>query len=183
MLMKPIQLLDKIYNTVHEANKELMNVWFSQIVFSWRWWLEIALATIPWIVWVKIRDRENTARLLFVGLVVMLITNFLDVIGASFNLWHYDYKDFPFIPAYFPWDLTLFPVSVMIMLQFKPNINVFIKALVFAFLCAFVFEPVFYLIDMYHPVHWKFWYAFIIYIPLYLFFNYIYTCKLWRENP
>jgi hypothetical protein len=180
--MEGIHLLDEVYEMVAEANGKLIDIWFKEIVFSWRWWFEMALAIIPWIVWVKIRDKKNTARLLFVGLVVIIVTNLLDIIGASFNLWHYDYKDFPFVPIYLPWDLTLFPVSVMIMLQFKPNIKVFIKAIVFSFLCSFVFEPLFYLIDMYHPVHWKYWYSLIIYVPLYYFFNYIYNCKIWGDS-
>jgi hypothetical protein len=57
-----------------------------------------------------------------------------------------------------PWDFTLFPISVMILLQFKPKINAYIKAIVFAFLSAFVFEPLFSSIGMYHMTHWKYWY-------------------------
>jgi hypothetical protein len=180
--MRGKELLDGVYNLVRQANGELGRIWIEQIVFSWRWWFEMTLAIIPWIVWVKIRDKENTARLLFVGLTVMIVTNFLDIIGASFNLWHYDYKDLPFVPIYLPWDMTLFPVSVMVMLQFKPEINVYIKAVIFSFLCSFIFEPLFSLIDMYHPVHWKYWYSFVIYAPLYWFFNYIYKSKLWEKQ-
>jgi hypothetical protein len=176
------ELLDGIYDLVKHANKELARIWLKEIVFTWRWWFEMFLAVIPWFVWIKIRDKKNTARLLFVGLVVMIISNFLDIIGASYNLWHYDYKDFPFVPIYLPWDITLFPVSVMIMLQFKPGLNVYFKSVIFSFLCSFVFEPLFSLIDMYHAISWKYWYSFVIYIPLYLFYNYIYNSKIWTEH-
>jgi hypothetical protein len=180
--VKQAHLLDEVYEMVAEANDKLIDIWFNEIVFNWRWWFEVVLAIIPWIIWIKIRDKTDTARLLFVGLAVMIVTNFLDIIGASFNLWHYDYKIFPCIPIYLPWDMTLFPVSVMFMLQFKPETNVFIKALIFAFLCAFVFEPLFNLLDMYHPLNWKYWYGFVTYIPLYLFFNFIYNSKIWTDH-
>jgi hypothetical protein len=176
--MKQNHLLDEVYNMVERANSKLIEIWVAQIVFSWRWWLEIALAIIPWIVWIRIRDKKNSARLLFVGLVVAIISNFLDVIGAAFNLWHYDWKDLPFLPIYMPWDFTLFPVSVMILLQFKPKIKAYIKGIVFSFLCSFIFEPLFSFLGMYHITNWKYWYSFIIYIPLYLFYNYLYKSKL-----
>ncbi|MDP4090273.1 MAG: CBO0543 family protein, partial [Bacillota bacterium] len=111
-------LLDEVYKISAQDSFKLYNIWITQIVFSWRWWFEIGLTIIPWIVWLKIRNKKDTARLLFVGSVVAIVSNMLDIIGGSYNLWHYDWKDFPFVPIYLPWDFTLFPVSVMIMLQF-----------------------------------------------------------------
>lgn len=178
--MKQNKLLDEVYNILKQDNIKLTDIWLTQIVFSWRWCIEVALAIIPWLVWIKIRKKKDTARLLFVGLVASILSNFLDIIGASYNFWHYDWKDFPFIPIYMPWDFTLFPVSVMIMLQFKPKINKYIKTVFFSFLCSFIFEPLFSWLSMYHMVNWKYWYSFIIYIPIYLFYDYIYNSKLWE---
>lgn len=180
--MEANKLLDEVYKISAQDSFKLYNIWITQIVFSWRWWLEMGLAIIPWIVWIKIRNKKDTARLLFVGLVVAIISNMLDIIGGSYNLWHYDWKDFPFMPIYFPWDFTLFPVSVMIMLQFRPRINKLIKAIIFSGLCALVFEPLFSSLGMYHMVYWKYWYSFLIYIPLYLFYNYIYKSSLWQSQ-
>jgi hypothetical protein len=181
--MKQNNLLDEVYNILKQDNIKLTDIWVSQIFLSWRWWFQVLLAIVPWLVWIKIRNKKDTARLLFVGLVVMMTSNFLDVIGATYNLWHYDWKDFPFIPIYMPWDLTLFPISVMIMLQFKPNISKYIKAIVFSFLCSFVFEPLFSYLSMYHRVNWKYWYSFIIYNVLYLLYDYIYNSKkLWKTK-
>jgi hypothetical protein len=178
--MKEKQLLDEVYSSVAQGNLKIYSIWIANIVFSWRWWLAMILSIVPWILWIKIRKRTNTARLLFVGLVVAITSNVLDTIGASYNLWHYDWKVMPFIPIYFPWDFTLFPIFVMILLQFKPKINKYIKSIVFSFMCSFVFEPFFSWISMYHKVHWKYWYSFIIYIPLYLFYDYLYKSKMWQ---
>ena len=180
--MDGVRILDGVFKKVAVVNIELLQIWISTIVFSWRWWLSLVLTFLPWIVWIKIRDKKDTARLLFVGLVVLITTDSLDIIGLSFDLWHYDWTLTPFIPEFIPWDYTLFPVAVMTMLQFKPKINVLIKALTFAFLSAFVFEPLFYWLGMYNLVHWKYIYSFIIYIPLFLFFNYIYKCGLFYKK-
>jgi hypothetical protein len=175
-------LLDEVYRLAAQNNLKVYYIWIANIVFTWRWWLAITLSIFPWIFWIKIKSNNNTARLLFVGLVAAITSNVLDSIGASYNLWHYDWKIIPFMPIYFPWDFTLFPVSIMVFLQFKPNINKYIKAIVFSFMCSFVFEPFFSWIDMYHMIHWEFWYSFIIYVPLYLFYDYLYKSKMWQPQ-
>jgi len=150
-------------------------------VFSWRWWFGVALSILPWIVWSKIRDKEDTVRELFIGLVVMLFTVSLDNAGLALDLWHYDYKILPIANMSFPWDYTLFPVGVMLILQFNPKINVYVKALSFAFITAFIFEPFFVWVGMYRMLLWKHCYSFVVYFPLYLFFNYIYKSKLFNK--
>ena len=176
--MNSNKILDEAYKIISNANDKILHAWVTDIVFSWRWWLGIALSILPWIVWIKIRDKKHTTRLLFVGIVAMLVTVSMDNIGISFNLWYYYWKVTPFLNAFLPWDFTLFPVSIMIILQFNPKINVYIKAVAFAFFSAFIVEPFFVWMNMYHIVSWKYWYSLIIYFPLYLVFNYIYKSKL-----
>ena len=180
--MDGVRLLDGVFKQVAEVNKELVHIWISNIVFSWRWCLALVLTFLPWVVWAKIRDKKNTVRLLFVGLAVVIITDSLDIIGLSYDLWHYDWTLTPFIPEFIPWDYTLFPVAVMTMLQFKPKVNVFIKAITFAFISAFIMEPLFNWMGMYNLVHWEYIYSFSIYIPLFFIFNYIYKCRLFEKK-
>lgn len=180
--MESRAILDKIYNMIETVNYKLFHIWITQIIFSWRWWLAVTLSILPWIVWLKIRDKRDTVRLLFVGLVVMLVTNIMDNIGLSYNLWHYDSIVTPLPNLGLPWDYSLFPVGIMIIIQFCPKINAYIKSAGFAFVTAFIYEPFFVWIAMYHQTNWKYWYSFVIYIPLYLFFNYIYESKLFRAS-
>lgn len=176
--MKANNLLDEIYNILSRNNSKLTDIWLTKILFSWRWWLLVGLSIIPWIIWIKVRNKNDTARLLFVGLVIAIISNTLDTIGITYNLWHYDWKILPVIPMYLPWDFTLMPVSTMLILQFKPKINKYIKAISFSITCAFIFEPLFSWSSMYHTIHWRYWYSFIINIFLYLFYDYLYKSKL-----
>lgn len=169
------KLLDEIYSSVEQINMELGRIWRESIVFTWRWWLQLGLTIIPWFIWIRYCDKNNVFELLFVGLVVAIVTALMDTIGVNFNLWHYDWKVLPYVPIYFPWNYTLFPIMVMFLLQFYAGSYVLIKAIAFAVLSTFIFEPIFSWMGMYHLIKWKYIYSFIIYIPLYLFFNYIYT--------
>lgn len=181
MEIEPLYILNDVYDKVASVNRELVAVWRTEIVFSWRWWLNIALSILPWILWIWLRDKKNTVRLLFVGLVVALVTTFLDNLGISYNRWHYDWKVIPSIAIYLPWNLTLFPVGVMFFLQVKPQANVYKKALLYAVVAAATLEPLFVWLGLYHPVRWNSFYSFPIYFFLYLFYSFIYNCKSLRN--
>ncbi|MFT5874937.1 MAG: hypothetical protein ACI8WT_003917 [Clostridium sp.] len=176
--MNAEQILDEISKQIANENYKLYYIWITEILFSWRWWVGFALTISPWIIWAKIRDKKDTARLLFVGLVVMLTTETMDSIGLDYNAWHYNWQLIPIVDGFIPFDYSLFPVEIMALLQFKPKINVYIKALAFAFFTAFIFEQIFVWLSMYDMQSWKSWYSFIIYIPLYLFFNWVYKSNL-----
>jgi hypothetical protein len=147
--LEKTHILGEVYKVVIDNNRNLRNIWGRDIVFTWRWWFELALAVLPWVIWIKIRDKDNSVRLLFVGLVVAIITNTMDMIGVCMGMWYYDYKIIPMTVIYIPWDYSLFPVSMMLLLQYKPKVNIFIKAIGFAAICAFVFEPLFSWMDLY----------------------------------
>jgi hypothetical protein len=179
--MEAIKLLDEISKGIGNEHYKLFHIWTTQMIFSWRWWLLVILTILPWIVWIKIRDKKDTARLLFIGLIVMLVTGTLDTIGIDYNAWHYDWQLFP-INVSFPWNYSLFPVGVMLILQFNPQINKYIKALVFSFFTAFLFTQPFIWLGMYDRQSWESWYSFVIYVPLYLFFNYVYESNLFYKQ-
>ena len=168
------KIIEEAYKMIAKENNEIVRVWFTQVIFSWRWWISIALSILPWFIWVKVRDKKDKFRLLFIGLIVMLTTVSLDNLGIAFGLWYYAWKPLPISNSFFPWNYTLFPVGIMLMLQIKPQISAYIKAVFFSFVCSFIGEPFFSWLNMYHMTKWENWYSFIIYIPLYLFFNYIY---------
>ena len=112
----------------------------------------------------------------------MLVTGTLDTIGLAYNVWHYDCLIFPNANVFVPWDYCLFPVGIMLILQFNPQINAYIKALAFAFITTYIFTPPFIWLELYDRQSWKPWYSFVIYIPLYLFFNFVYKSNLFGIN-
>jgi hypothetical protein len=179
--LKKVHITTAIYKVVVANNSKMLDLWLQHIVFSWRWWFQLGLSIIPWIIWIKIRDKNNTVRLLFIGFIIMLISNTLDIMGLCYGLWYYDWKVLPLTPVYFPWDFTLFPVSFMLLMQYKPKVNRFIKAFGFSFIISFIVEPFFSWLSIYEPLKWKFWYSFISYFLLYLAIDKINNCKLFKN--
>jgi hypothetical protein len=156
------------YNLISKSNIDMINIWLKHVLFSWRWWLGVALTFIPWILWIKFRKKESTSRLLFVGFFVILICSWLDLMGILFGLWSYYFNVVPFSPAFLPWDFTLLPVTIMFLLQIKPQISPIIKAIGFSIFSSFMAEPFFTWIETYNPKHWRYIYSFPIVIVIYL---------------
>jgi len=165
--------LQDAYHAIHEIHKNTVQIWLHTSLFTWEWWLGVGLTVIPWVIWFVFRKQDSTDRLLYAGLFIMIIALWLDFIGVSLGLWSYNYSVVPFIPAYIPWDFSLIPTIVMLLLQYKPGINPFIKAIVFGFLSAFVGGPIFKWIDLYNMEEWKHIFSFGIYMVLYIVTHYI----------
>lgn len=158
---------------VMEYTQESLDNWLQHSVFKWQWWLGVFIAIVPWIVWIFIRDKKSTNRLLYVGFFAMIFAFTLDTIGITFGLWFYQYRTFPVIHIFFPWDFTLIPLSIMILLQIKPHSYLLIKTLFFAAFSAYIAEPIFHWLDIFYPVNWKYTYSFILYIILYLICDFL----------
>lgn len=169
-----IRLFDDNVKAIEGLITEKIEIWREHILFSPLWWFGVALSIIPWILWFIYRKKGSTARLLYVGFYVMLIALILDVLGDQFAWWHYRFNVLPMMPTYLPWDLTLMPVSVMFLLQAKPDANPYLKAIVFALLTAYIAEPFFEWIDLYETKNkWRYSYSvpiqFLIYVSAHYF--------------
>jgi hypothetical protein len=159
---------EAVYNSISQANVEMIKVWLKYSFLTLQWWLGVCLAIIPWVLWMIFRKKESTNRLLFVGFFVMLISSWLDLIGILFGLWSYDFNVVPFSPAFVPWDFTLLPISIMFFIQIKPKVSPIIKGIAFSVFSSFIAEPFFVWIGTYNTKHWKYVYSFPIVIVIYL---------------
>ncbi|HLO12897.1 MAG TPA: CBO0543 family protein [Pseudoneobacillus sp.] len=173
--MKSIQDPEKLkkvgefYDQVAKANKDYLDFWKEHTLFHWDFWLTLLLFIIlPVLFWVKIRKKDSSNRLLFVGFFVIIITSWFDFLGVQFGLWYYTGKVIPSIPSYIPWDFVIFPVFIMSLIQIKPSLSPYIKGLLFAVVSAFVGEPIFLWLGFYVMDGWHTYYSFPIYFFIYL---------------
>ncbi|NRD77311.1 hypothetical protein HPT25_07340 [Bacillus sp. BRMEA1] len=167
------KLIDENIAEIHKLIQKKIEIWSDYVLFSGLWWLSIGLSVIPWIIWYVLRKKNSTDRILYAGFFVMTISLALDILGDQFSLWHYRYNVLPIVPTYFPWDITLMPVSVMILLQVKANGNPLIKAILFGLFSAYLAEPFFHWLEIYVPTKWRYTYSFPIQIILYLVAHYL----------
>jgi len=165
---KVIQLIDSGYDRSETVLGARIDIWMKHEVFSGLWWMGVFLTLIPWLIWIYLRPKKSTDRLLYVGFMVIIFSVIADVLGDQYGLWHYRFNVVPVMPTYLPWDLTLMPVTVLLLLQYKPALNPYLKAAVFALLAAYGAEPFFAWLTVYHPIHWRFSYSLPIHYVLFL---------------
>lgn len=168
-----IKILDGNQNQIEHLIEKKIQIWIDYVLFSGLWWMGVGLSIIPWIIWFVIRKKESTDRLLYIAFYVMTISVLLDIIGDQIGLWHYRYHVIPVLPTYFPWDITLMPLSVILLLQVKPHVNPWLKAIFFALLASYVGEPFFDWLSVYEPKNWRYSYSVPIQIAIYMTAHYI----------
>ena len=121
-----------LYDKLHLVQTEYFHLWRGSILFTWRWWLALAMLIIPWIVWFAVRKRESSGRLLCAGGIIASLSMLMDQAGVTMHLWTYPTTVAPMMPSFLPFDLSAVPVATMLFLQFFPRMKLFWKALIYA---------------------------------------------------
>ncbi|MFC5450088.1 CBO0543 family protein [Paenibacillus aestuarii] len=142
--------------------------WTEQTLFKWDFWLSWCFAIVPWILWLRYRNKQNNGRLLLAGFLAIIIASWLDFTGVNIGLWYYTGLAIPTIPDYVPWDFCMIPVLIMFMLQISPQTSAYLKALMFALISAFIGEPLFLWIGFYKMLHWNLLYSIPLYFLLFI---------------
>ncbi|MET1249388.1 CBO0543 family protein [Sporolactobacillus sp. STCC-11] len=173
-------LLATIYSQfddkVSALNQQKLTIWYEHSFLNWRWWLGVVFIIVPILIWITCRDKKSADRLQYAGLLVALVSSYLDYVGIFFRLWRYDYEVVPFTANYFPTSFTILPISIMFLLQIKPHANPFIKAVVFS-VFSLAALLVIQWIGLYQPLRWNYLYSMIIQFFLYLFAHVLSTRK------
>jgi hypothetical protein len=169
-----IKEVDEIYRTIHIQSMRLKELQIEHTLFTWRWWVLFLLTVGPWLIWVIIRKKESTGRLLFAGFTLALAAIIFDMLGISYGLWSYRASLGLSVPPVVTWDLCLLPFFIMVFLQYKRDVNPYIKAAAFSVLGTFFWQPFGEWINVYHPIHWPHYYSFPVFFTMYLFAEYIY---------
>ena len=163
-----LEKLHELNILIDRSNTEFRTLWINNVFLSWRWWLCLSLTILSWVLWIRFRKKESTARLLFVGFFVIIIAMLFDDIGTELYIWSYNVDIDPITPSFIMWDMSLLPVYTMAFLQYKPTANPFIKSIVYSAFASFIFQPFFTWLQFYNPGKWKHYYSFPIFILIYL---------------
>jgi hypothetical protein len=167
------------YKNISDTTRNLRDIsyehWLRYEVFTFDWWFLLALSIIPWIIWWKVLDKNRVNEIIMFGLLVGLISVIIEYIGEYIALWWgYKIKLFPGVTLLFPFDLTVLPVSYMLVYQYFPKwLSFFIGMFILSFGAAFVFEPILDWMDIYVLLTWKYVYSFPIYFVMGLFFKWL----------
>lgn len=165
----------ELYNKLRDVYFEYYQLWKSEMFLTWRWWISLAIVVVPWTVWIILRKKGSTYRLLFAGFFVLIVSSFLDMLGIALRLWIYPVDLLPLMPSYIPFDFSALPVVTMLFIQYLPKVKPVFKALAFAALGSFVFQPLMIWVGLYCECVWKNWYSFPILFLIYLGANFFAT--------
>lgn len=161
--------IKKSYDLLYQHDMQMYSTWLKYVLFSWQWWLQLALTIAPWVIWIIFRRKQSTNRLLYSGLFVMISSYLLDIAGIYLGLWQYRYELLPITPSITPWDLSLIPVAIMLALQINPvKLNRFVKSIIFSAGASFIMEPIFSYIGFYKMLNWRYIYSFPITALIYI---------------
>lgn len=163
-----IQNMEAAYSLIHKADLLMTKLWLNYVLYGWRWWIGVFLMLAPWALWFIFRKKDSSDRLLYAGLFTILISSWFDVLGILFGLWSYYFPVVPFSPAFVPWDFSLLPVITMFFLQYKPEINPYLKAVIYAAIGSYFAQPLFVWMGYYNPKHWEHYYSLPIFFIIYL---------------
>ncbi|MGM7723482.1 CBO0543 family protein [Metabacillus sp. Hm71] len=164
-----IKQTERAYNQITETHSMMTDAVFHAFLFTWQWWLGMALIIFPWFFWFMFRKKNSTGRLLFAGFTTIILSLMIDLIAISLGLWSYPVKFLPIAPQLFlPYHFSLAPVAIMVTLQIKPRANPLIKGIIFSAIAAFVGMNLFEMLGFYNSKGWPTYYDFIIF--LFLFF-------------
>lgn len=162
------------FEDIHKARETLRDLflshWLHDEMFSWRWWLNLILTLVPWFVWWQFVDKKRIFELLTFGFFIAIISGLLDAAGVNFVVWEYKVRLLPMVPPLFPMDITILPVSYMLIYQYCKRWKTYMLGLaLMSAAFAFIFEPLLVMMKIYMLIKWKYWYSFPIYILLGIF--------------
>jgi hypothetical protein len=162
--------ITEAYKEINQARDNLealvIQQWKREIVFTWEWWLLIALTIVPLVLWWRIVDKQRAHEIAFYGCMINIMAIILDDFGIHLSWWGYPVNLLPMLPPLITADSILVPIAFMIGYQlFSSNWRTFLiaNAIIGAFI-AFVAEPIFVWIGYYQLITWKLGYSFLFYI-------------------
>jgi hypothetical protein len=152
---------DKVDHITEKYKDISLDHWIHGDLFTWKWWLLLSSLIIPWIIWWKIVNKKRLKQILIYGLSFSSISILLDEIGTFFRLWTYPDKLLP-VPSLFPADLSIIPVSFMLLYQYIPKGKAFFAGnVVLSGILAFILEPLFEKLHLFEIQLWKHTYTFV----------------------
>jgi hypothetical protein len=159
------EILRELNNLQQKYAQLVIENWLSNTVFTWNWWFLVFLFIVPWIIFLKLLNRKKSSSIWFFGLVIIIITTFIDDLGSELNLWIYPYKFVPVSLLAWPFDFSIIPVSFMLIYQYFQTWKTFtIALLVLAVTFAFIGEPISVWAGTVYYFGWKYSYSFVFYI-------------------
>lgn len=170
--------LSSVHDSFMAIEKNLTQLrieeWLHHDLHSWQWWLLLIILFLPWFIWWKYVEKKRLIEITLLGMIVLIISSYLDAIITELGLWSYEFWLVPLWPCMIAADFTVLPVTLMVIYQTFPSWRNFVLVMtITAALFAFVGEPFLVWIDIYELHGWQHIYSFPIYLVIGVFAKYL----------
>ncbi|WP_077622391.1 CBO0543 family protein [Sediminibacillus massiliensis] len=165
---------DKLLQMQKESAQLRKELFFDEVLFSFQWWILLAITVILWIIWLLVVDKKRLKPILIVGLIIGLLAIVFDDFGLSVAAWYYPYQMVYFTTRLNPVDLAVLPVCYMLLYQFFYRWKSYlIASAAFGLFASFIAEPIFVQLNMYKMMRWEYWYSAPIYFMMGIFVKWL----------
>lgn len=131
-----------IINLRQQLSETVWDYWVRDNLFSWQWWLHVITLIVVYTIWWKLVDKKRLREVVIFGLLIMIMSSILDIIGVDFMLWGYPNMIFPLAPPIVFDNYATLPPVFSLVYQYSRNWRSFIIAtIVMAGAFAFIVEP------------------------------------------
>ncbi|MFC4767030.1 CBO0543 family protein [Effusibacillus consociatus] len=159
--------IQKIEALLRQITEIRMEHYVEHELFSYQWWTLLVMLIGSWIVWWKLVDRSRLLELCLVGALVAICAASLDYIGSTIPLWSYPMRLIPVGTLLPVVDLSVLPVSYMLIVQYFPKcrhylIASFLQSGAYSFLAEHLLEKM----KIYQMISWNHWYSFVFYFGI-----------------
>ena len=168
-----------------EIQQQLTSVqideWLKKDVFIFRWWLLLGLIFVVLIIWWKLLDKSILHEIFLYVVLSTIIVIVIAEYGDELILWYYPTDILPIFPALTSINLLSLPLIYSLAYQYFKTTKGFIWAtLIITAVICFVIEPILSLGNLYHLLHWRYYYSFPIYAVLAILTRFIVLkiCKI-----
>lgn len=162
--MRNIPKLETIEKVRDQLRYMVFDRWKEKVFLTWEWWLLLLLTILPWVIWWKFVDKNRLYEILPFGLIIIILTSTLDILGTELLWWSYPIKLVPVVPPLITPDVAIVPCLMMVVYQYFTSWKSFFLAnFVLSVLAAFLGENLFIWLDYYELNSWKLIYSVLYY--------------------
>jgi hypothetical protein len=155
--------IDEISKANEALSKLMTQRWFSQELFTIRWWGLAGFLVLSYVLCFKLLDKKRLVELLLYGSLVSVFSVVLDIFLENRNLFLYKARLLPMIPSIFIYDITALPIYYMVLYQHAATWKKYsIWITLASLLLGYVFTPLMVKLGYLHLINWSYTMAFLV---------------------
>lgn len=147
--------------TIIQTNLSLHNLmttkWFTQDLFSLKWWGVMGFVVASYIICFWLMDKTRLTKTILFGSLMSVFSVVVDIIGSNANLWAYTMYIYPMTPSIFLYDITALPLFYMLIYQRAYSWKSFaVWNMGASAVMAFVFTPLLVSLGLLRLIDWPY---------------------------